>query len=133
MLTSSRSERRSRLALIGIRAALVMGWGSVLYVLVALEPEAPLNVAGLLAAFVVASGATVALIAYWLSFRLFSDRAFRGNAAVCALQGAAAGPALALALGMQIVRAPIAATLAVGVALFVTGQAIVLLRARDRH
>jgi hypothetical protein len=133
MLSSRSGERGSRLALAGIRAALIVGWGSVSYVLVALEPEIPMNVVGLLASFLVASGSTVALVAYWLSFRVFSDRAFRGNAAVCAVQGIAAGLALALALGLQIARAPLAATLAVGVSAFVAGQAAVLLRARDRR
>jgi hypothetical protein len=98
-----------------------------------LEPEVPLHVAGFLLAFLVASGATFALVAYWLSFRLFSDRAFRGNAVVCALQGAAAGPALALALGLQMARAPLAAIAGIGLLTFAVGQAAVLLRARDRR
>jgi len=133
VISIARDDRHAGLLLAGVRASCVLGWAAVAYIVMALEPEAPLNVVALLLAFTVASGATVSLIAYGLSFKLFSDRSFRGNVLVCALQGLAAGPALGLALALQVARAPSTAILVVGAAAFVGGQAVVLVRARRQR
>ena len=89
-----------------------------------------MNVAALLAAVGVAAGGTSALLAYSLSFRLFTDPRFRGNIAGCAWQGIATGPVFSLAVGLLIARVPPVVVAGVTLVLLGVAQVVVLLHER---